>query len=141
MRSSRIRILLWLCLLGLIILAACSPELRPTPAWGVLSGHVSIGPLSPVERLDVPTVTPAPELYAPWRVVIYDPDMSKEIARVEIGTQGNYAVELPPGKYQVDLIHLGIVGSIARGVNLPAQVEIRSGETTSLDIEIDTGIR
>jgi hypothetical protein len=107
----------------------------------VLSGHVSIGPLSPVERLGVPTATPAAELYAAWRVVIYNPDMSKEITRAEIGAQGNYAIELPPGKYQVDIIHLGIVGSIERGVNLPAPVEIRSGETTTLDIQIDTGIR
>jgi hypothetical protein len=46
-------------------------------------------------------------------------------------------VTLPVGRYTVDINHLGI--DIAKG--FPQQVEIKSGQTTQLDVDIDTGIR
>jgi hypothetical protein len=117
-----------------LLLAACAPVPQPR---GILEGYVTVGPLSPVVRADQPEPTPGPEVYAQRQVVVYDEKGTREIARVQIGGQGNYRVELPAGTYTVDINHLGI----DYGVGLPKQVVITPNATTRLDIEIDTGIR
>jgi hypothetical protein len=113
----------------------CAPA---TPqATGILQGHVTIGPLVPVQREGIPDPTPAPEVYAARQIVIFSPDGNTEIARADINPQGNYSVELPTGEYLVDINHLGI--DFAAG--FPATVNIHSDRTTVLDVDIDTGIR
>jgi hypothetical protein len=110
----------------------------PVPGeTGVLQGHVTIGPLVPVVQEGVPEPTPAPEVYASRQIVIYASDGQTEVARVPIDGQGNYRVELPVGTYVVDINHVGI--DMAK--ELPKTVEIKSGQVTRLDVEIDTGIR
>jgi hypothetical protein len=104
---------------------------------GVLEGHVTVGPLSPVVEAGVPEPTPAPEVYAERKIVIYAEDGQPEVARVDIDDSGHYRVTLPVGVYVVDINHLGI--DLAKG--LPQQVEIKSQQTTRLDVDIDTGIR
>lgn len=104
---------------------------------GVLEGRVTVGPLSPVVQEGVPEPTPAPEVYADRKIVIYAEDGQQEITRVDIDGSGNYRVTLPAGVYVVDINHLGV--DLAKG--LPQQVEIKSQQTTRLDVDIDTGIR
>jgi hypothetical protein len=104
---------------------------------GVLEGHVTVGPLSPVAEAGVPEPTPAPEVYAERKIVIYAETGQQEVARVDIDGAGNYRVTLPVGIYVVDINHLGI--DLAKG--LPQRVEIKSQQTTRLDVDIDTGIR
>ena len=117
-----------------VFLAACSPS---NAGKGILEGQVTIGPLMPVQQVGEPEPTPAPEVYAERQVVVYSQDGKKEIARVQIGADGSYRVELAPGAYLVDINHLGIDSS----KDLPVVVQINLNETTRLDIGIDTGIR
>ena len=105
-------------------------------ATGILEGHVSIGPLVPVVRVGEPEPTPAPEVYAGRQIVVFS-GSGREIARVQIDGQGNYRLALPAGSYRVDINHAGIDSA----AGLPAEVEILAGQTTQLDVDIDTGIR
>lgn len=104
---------------------------------GVLEGHVTVGPLSPVVQAGVPEPTPAPEVYAERKIVIYAEDGQQEVVRVDIDGSGNYRVSLPVGVYVVDINHLGI--DLAKG--LPQRVGIKNQQTTRMDVDIDTGIR
>ena len=116
------------------LLTACTPT---TQATGTLRGLVTIGPLVPVQREGVPDPTPAPEVYEARKVVIYESDGKTEVTRADINAQGEYEVILPVGSYVVDINRIGI--DSASG--LPAEIVIREGEVTILDIDIDTGIR
>ncbi len=110
-----------------------SPLVEP----GALQGHVSIGPLTPVQRVGVPDPTVPPEAYAARQVVVYGADGQKEVTRLKLDSNGNYAVTLAPGTYVVNMARVGI----DRARDLPATVSITSRVTTTLDISIDTGIR
>lgn len=104
---------------------------------GKLAGLVSIGPICPVEQEGVPCPVP-PEVYAGVHVVVREGVDGDLAARVGLDGEGRYEVGLPAGRYQVTLDHeLGI----DRGFSPTYPVEIRSGQTTELDFEIDTGIR
>ena len=104
---------------------------------GTLAGLVSIGPICPVEQAGVPCPVP-PEVYAGVHVVVREEGDGDLAARVGLDGEGRYAVGLRAGRYQVTLDHeLGI----DRGFSPTHAVEIRPGQTTELDFEIDTGIR
>ncbi len=122
-------------LVGLTI--GCSGEVEK----GLLQGNVLIGPITPVEQ-------PGQELslrcdvYALRKIMIYDKSGEKLIQQVDIDCDEEeqitrYRVELDPGIYTVDINRIGIDYSD----DVPKQVEIQSGLTFKLDIEIDTGIR
>lgn len=104
---------------------------------GTLQGKVTIGPTSPVVRADEPSPTVPPEAYAARRIVVYAADGQTEVIRVPIQPDGTYQVQLAPGSYVVDIDHAGM--DSARG--LPVKLTIVAGQTTTLDIDIDTGIR
>lgn len=135
-----------LCYLSLI--AACSSTsdnrqpksgtATPNPVGqGILEGQVTIGPLVPVVRQGVSEPTPAPEVYAARHIVIFSEDGEQELERVSIEANGRYQTGLPAGTYVVDINHAGIDSA----AGLPATVNIRDGQTTVLNIDIDTGIR
>ena len=69
--------------------------------------------------------------------MIYDKSGTNLIQQVDIDNEGRYIARLKPGTYTVDINHLGIDYSD----EVPKQVEIQSGITIRLDIDIDTGIR
>ncbi len=121
-----------LVLLGLIA-CGCPGETRPP---GVLEGYVTIGPLSPVETPGEKPPVP-PDVYAARKIMIYDEQAMRLVAEADIGEDGTYRIELPPGRYTVDINRIGIDSSS----EVPAKVDIVSGETVRLDIDIDTGIR
>lgn len=118
----------------LVFTVGCNPTPQPT---GTLRGRVTIGPLVPVLQEGEPEPTPAPEVYAARKILIFKSNGNRLVAEAEIDPQGNYAVELPAGIYLVDINHHGI--DTAAG--LPAEVVIREGAVTFLDVDIDTGIR
>jgi hypothetical protein len=106
-----------------------------------LKGTVTIGPLTPVERPGV-TPTAPPEVFAARKVMVYDASGQKlvrEVAITQIGqtATGSYTVELAPGTYNVDINRLGI----DRAAGLPREVTLAAGQTVTIDIDIDTGIR
>ncbi len=128
---------LGLAILALIIaglmLLGCSTTTTQT---GVLEGTVTIGPIFPVERLGEKPPVP-PEVYAARKIMVYDRSGKNLIKQVDLSNNGTYRVELKPGTYLVDINHIGI----DRSAEVPKTIQIKTGETVKLDIDIDTGIR
>jgi hypothetical protein len=112
------------------------PATSPAPI-GQLAGRVEIGPLQPVERVGVPSPTPSPAACTARGLILLTPDGQTEVMRVSFQPDCTYQVELPAGEYRVQLQPLGI----DRSRDLPQTVTILDGQTTGLDISIDTGIR
>jgi len=122
---------------GLFTAASCSQKSLQT---GILQGGVTIGPITPVE---VPGQNPTvpPEVFSSRKVLVYDSTGKNLVAQVVIyqikaTANGYYAVQLVPGTYIVSASTSGI-----GGVSVPTLVIITAGQTTILDIDIDTGIR
>ena len=107
------------------------------PPAGYLEGQVSIGPLQPVERVGVPPPTPSPAACTARGLVVYDVNTGAETARFALGPDCHYQVALAPGTYRVELDRRGIDFS----KDLPRVVQITAGQSTRLDLSIDTGIR
>ena len=108
---------------------------------GVLAGTVKIGPIWPVERPGENPPVPQ-EVFEARRVMVYDKNGNKLIETVSIiqidhSQEGHYSVQLKPGTYTVDINR----GGIDRSSAVPKEVEIKAGQTVTLDISIDTGIR
>lgn len=59
-----------------------------------------------------------------------------KLGQIQPNLDGTYNFELPEGSYHVDLEKQHLFGK-----NLPATIKITSGETSMLNIDIDTGIR
>jgi hypothetical protein len=128
-------------LLFIIVLSmtACSRSIIDGMDSGKLHGHISIGPLCPVEKSPPdPNCQPTLETYKAWPITIYTEDKKTRIRyAIAADSSGNYTVELPVGKY-----YLGLDKGNGPGyTNLPAQVEIQKDTTTEFNITIDTGIR
>jgi hypothetical protein len=130
--------------LGALLAIACADKGMTTPTTsqltnnsvGFLQGTVSIGPICPVESKDHPC-SPPPSLYTSHKLVILN-NKGEQVTLVAIDGKGNYRTELMPGTYTVDFTprDIGMPGSFQ-----PPTAEIREGETTVLNIDIDTGIR
>ncbi len=121
-----------------VILAACALPggSRPT---GTLEGKVTVGPLTPMMRVDQPTATPPPQVFTSRGLAIYKSDGKTLVKRLAFSPDGSYRVDLPEGAYVVDLDHEK--NPIEHAGGLPAQVTIKAGQVTRLDVDIDTGIR
>jgi hypothetical protein len=124
----------------MIALSACQSQGGVLPELvqpGKLQGHVSIGPVTPVERVGVSTPTVSPEVYAARQIVIYKQDGKTEITRPKLDASGNYTVTLAPGVYVVGMLRNGL----DRATGLPATITIESNKTITVDVAVDTGIR
>ncbi len=108
---------------------------EPQPP-GVLKGTVTIGPLCPVEPCNISPDQLA-AVYAARKVIVYNSDRTAEVKEVSLDQNGGYSTELEPGQYIVDINHAGIDHS----PDVPRTVTIVSGQTVTVDISIDTGIR
>jgi len=107
---------------------------------GTLSGNVTVGPLSPVERIGVSPTPPPPEVFTSHSLIVYAADGATKVADVPIraaGLYGTYNVSLRPGTYVLDMAHTGI----GHASPLPKTITIRDGVATIVDVDIDTGIR
>ncbi len=104
---------------------------------GTLSGTVSVGPLTPVERAGVPTPTPAPEVFTSRGLDIYKANGQTLFKQIRFSGSGTFSVELPPSTYVITLTPSGIDSA----AGLPVTVTIEAGKITTLTIQIDTGIR
>jgi hypothetical protein len=130
--------------LGALLAIACADNRMTTPtssqltnnSVGFLQGTVSIGPICPVESIDNPCL-PSPSLFTSHKLVILN-DKKEQVTLVAIDGKGNYRTELMAGTYTVDFTprDIGLPGSFQ-----PPTAEIREGQTTVLNIDIDTGIR
>jgi len=116
-------------LITLIVLGLFVIGFSGSPETGLLQGKVLIGPIAPVEQPGQDTTLRC-DIYA---LILKQVD-------IDCNAEENYVryrVELAPGTYIVDINHIGIDYSD----DVPKQVEIQSGATFRLDIDIDTGIR
>jgi len=104
---------------------------------GILRGQVTIGPNCPVERIDNPCVTP-PEAYASREFLVTTNDTKKTVTTFYADMSGNYIVSLAPGSYVITSAKTGI-GFMSK--DLPHAITIQAGQTTTLNIDVDTGIR
>ncbi len=107
---------------------------------GILTGKVTVGPLTPVERIDVTPPVPDPAVFTSRKLLLYEADgktLIQEIGIQAAGYYGVYNVTLKPGTYVLGYPPQGVGG--ARG--LPTVVKIEDGKTTTFDVDIDTGIR
>ncbi len=128
--------ILLITLIGVILISGCIRQ-NQVSEKGFLEGKVTIGPLCPVERNPPdPRCQPTEETYKAWPIAVYTPDKETKVAQIEPLVNGTYKVELPVGEYVVDLEKQHMFGK-----NLPAAVTIKKGEITTLNIDIDTGIR
>ncbi len=127
----RYRLILFLVITAVLLLS-CTPSV-----FGTLAGTVSIGPLTPVERVGVPTQTPPPQVYTSRGLDIYRSDGSTLFRQINFMADGTFSTELPVGTYVIALTPNGI--DHANG--LPATLTIKTGKITTITIEIDTGIR
>jgi len=122
--------------LAVSLVAGAGCVAGPAGPRGTLQGQVTIGPICPVERPDQPC-TPTPEAYAARKVLVLSADGATLIATVSLNQTGYYRVELEPGTYVVDINRVGI----DRSPDVPRTITLAAGETYTLDIDIDTGIR
>ena len=113
--------------------AGCQGDTAPP---GTLQGTVTIGPIWPVERPGEQPPIP-PEVYQSRKVMVYDKTGNKLIATIDLSDEGHYSIELPAGSYTVDINYIGIDHSS----DVPREIQLSSGETVTLNIDIDTGIR
>lgn len=104
---------------------------------GTVEGMVEIGPLhpGPVRVDEVPEVPV--ELYATHRIVVVSEDGETKVSEASISPQGEYRVNLAPGKYYLDFQP----NDIGMRKSAPVLVEVVAGETVRQDLYIDTGMR
>jgi hypothetical protein len=105
------------------------------PDAGYLEGFVTIGPICPVERENV--TCPVPPSAYEARKILVSTEEAQVVTIVDINSDGFYRVALAPDTYNVDINYVGMDHS----PDLPTAVTIIAGQTTVLNISIDTGIR
>ncbi len=118
--------------------AACHSPTSPNDELvqlpqGHLSGLVTIGPNCP-GAAECPT---SPAAYSARKILVYNEAKSELLHTVDIGSQGAYTIDLAPGKYTVDLKPAGV----DKTRDLPKTVDIQSNAVTTLNVNIDTGLR
>jgi hypothetical protein len=126
--------------LALALPVACSPapaprdRAQPAPSPpGVLVGTVGYLPGCPAESAAEDC---RPEPAAGARLLVRRLDGGEPV-RVAADAAGEISLELPPGRYRVELEPQGVELS----KDLPAEVEIHAGQETRLEVRIDRGIR
>ena len=130
-------ILVLTLMMGLTLIPGC--DKLSTQDEGILQGKISIGPICPVETDPPdPGCLPTAETYKAYPVSVWTSDGKRKITLLEPSLDGSYKTDLEPGGYLIKLeTDSGNIGSS----NLPVEVTIMSGEMTTLNIDIDTGIR
>ena len=105
----------------------------------MLTGKVTVGPLTPVERVGVTPPVPNPEVFTSRKLLLYEADGKTLIEEIPIqaaGYYGTYNVTLKPGT-----ICAGLPVAWAAWQADFLRITIEAGKTTTLDVDIDTGIR
>ena len=136
MRFMRRYIITLAALLHLACNSPTAPISTEPQVHGRLSGLVKIGPNCPVEKPGNPCPTP-PSAYAARKILVMDAQGTKILFTVDIDAQGLYVIDLAPARYRIDLKPNGI----DRSSEVPTVVEIHANSVTTLNVNIDTGLR
>ena len=107
----------------------------PTPALAIsgVRGHVTIGPMCPVLRLD----QPCPDKPFTASLVVRDPS-GRLIAHLASDAEGAFALPLPEGQYVIEPESGSAVRLPSAG---PRPFNVQAGHWTTLDVSFDSGIR
>jgi hypothetical protein len=131
------KILISLLIIAVLLSHACS---NGNEENGLLQGMVTVGPINPVERPGAEFNTNC-LIYEVRKIIVYDGKGTNLVIEVDIvcepDNKAYYQVWLSPGKYIIDINRIGIDSSST----LPQVVEIVTGKTHELNVDIDTGIR
>ncbi|HEV7663169.1 MAG TPA: hypothetical protein VGQ62_06510 [Chloroflexota bacterium] len=101
-----------------------------------LVGQVLIGPICPVVRIGQGNQC-ADQPYA-GTLSVRTTSGDQEVTQVLADAQGAFATELPPGTYEI--VPLSPPGAILpRGI--PQTVTLDAGQTTTVEVHYDSGIR
>ena len=136
MKANKIWILL--SLLGLILVACVSDVI--TPDMGALDVKITVGPLCPVEPCNK-TKEELKQIYESYSVVLSN-DITKNVVSTQkvssIDTYGEVKMSnLEVGAYELNIKP----SSIFTNQIFPKKIKIEKDKTTSLEVDIDTGIR
>lgn len=110
------------------------PVINPTLLKGNIAGHINIGPFCPVVREGELCPVP-PEAYSSRKVIVYGSNKTTIKEMVNIDKNGDYKVTLTPGTYFLQVEPAGI------GPGEKKKVVVISSKTSTVDFDIDTGIR
>lgn len=107
---------------------------------GALKGDIHIGPICPVETVPPqPNCLPTAQTYIAYQLSVYNNSETNIIADIHPELSGMYYLKLPAGNYKVNFKDKNTMR--IGGSNLPLSFRVEDGDTTNLDINIDTGIR
>lgn len=104
---------------------------------GILEGKVTIGPIFPHERIGVSNEAP-PEVYQAHKLVVLAEDGTTKVKEAALDGTGRFNTKLAPGNYVLDVEPHDIGMRVWK---VPRNVTIQSGQTTTFNFDIDTGIR
>jgi hypothetical protein len=117
--------------------ATPTPIPSATPVTtGVLQGTMTIGPICPTSQTGA-ECRPSVKMFAERVISVYQADKTTLVLKITPGADGQFAQELPAGKYYINMIPQ-IMGSIT---GVPTTITVAAGKTSTLDISVDTGIR
>jgi hypothetical protein len=116
-------------------LAACGSGGGATIVPGTLTGDVVAGPTCPVEQVNNPC---PPKIIADREVKILTTS-GQVAATATTDAQGHFSVSLPPGAYVVQVTI--VPGQVGMRQTTPGDVNVASGQSSYIKIELDTGIR
>ena len=122
-----------------LVLSACLPASSPTPdaELGTLEVEVVAGPVCPVEQ-DPPDPNCAPRPVEGARILVQPGDGRDIVAgEATTDTDGHATVELAPGDYVV----VGVEVDGLMGLPEPTTVTLNAGQTATVTLAYDTGIR
>lgn len=123
----------------LLVFLSCSSD-EKTVAVGYLQGQITISPLCPVvTNPPDPNCQPTAETYETYALAVFTASNNEKVIELNPSLDGQYQVELPIGDYIIDF-EVSQNNKIGLN-NLPLDVTISEGETTTINIDIDTGIR
>ena len=113
-------------LAGSMLFAACSAD-----RTGSLKGTVTLNPVVSAGEI---APTPSPADYAARQILIMEGNGIVEVMRADIDPNGYYGAILLEGVYMIDITHDGPEGTSG----LPKQIQIIRGETTTLNVTVQT---
>jgi hypothetical protein len=120
-----------------------SSTVTGTGATGTLEANFSIGPTAPVCRANS-TITVSPPLYSSIEAVVTSQPSGQAVTLPiswlsnGCSVSGSLKASLAPGTYSLNLSSCQLMGCSSA---LPKSFVVVEGQTTSVNISIDTGIR
>mgnify|MGYP003395992807 FL=1 len=107
-----------------------------TVGIGTLMGNVSIGPLCPVEPCKTPIIN---NPYSSRQLMLTPKaGTTGSVTYVKLNDDGSFKSDVPTGDYELTLTDCTFLGCSR---SLPENITIEANTTTTVNIDIDTGIR